>query len=553
MDSHWPVKWFVGSVLALVSTSFGGVGCPGKDVAPEQGDPRRLDYPPGVIFRARAAVNASPTDPPCLHTVGADEAEGYPRGRWRLARPSQLETVVLWVSHVLIRHEGARNADVSFSAADWHSVMEPSSRTKPDALALAQRVADLAQRDPERFPELAAAHSEDITTRDTGGSLGGVQAAQLQIWPQVLDALQALRAGEVSRPVETSYGFHVFFRAPVPERALVTGSEIVIGHEDARWLRFVGRDASTKGVAPSRSRSDARKLAETLFEEALARPDRFEDLVRQYSEHRSVDQGGDFGTWSNQEPSPFAREIEVLAGLPSGGVAAPLDTVVGFKVIARRPNRPRARYAMTAIHVPFGALSLSDSISQPAALVRATALADSLAADPGRFEQLQRQLCCAGVEQWHEGRGNPGFNSQLARLSIGEMARHPMLAASAYLIPKRLEPVADPPSQFDLPAPAHPDIDFVLASLPAASALAVLRAAHRKALAIQRLDGSGLVRHRELEALLESPVRAQGPRISSKYLMQLRSTFPAEESGVVLEQLESEVETAVLRGSEPCL
>src|SRR5688572_5397618 len=49
-------------------------------------------------------------------------ASPYPRGAWRKASAAELERVVLWPSHLLIRYTGARDeANVSFSMAEFHS------------------------------------------------------------------------------------------------------------------------------------------------------------------------------------------------------------------------------------------------------------------------------------------------------------------------------------------------------------------------------------------------------------------------------------------------
>src|SRR5688572_3789310 len=53
----------------------------------------------------------------------------YPRGRWRLAHPEELSSVVLWFSHVLIRYRGALDEKVSFSLHGWSSAYPPPEQS----------------------------------------------------------------------------------------------------------------------------------------------------------------------------------------------------------------------------------------------------------------------------------------------------------------------------------------------------------------------------------------------------------------------------------------
>jgi hypothetical protein len=189
-----------------------------------------------------AAVQTEPAVPATASSEAAPPPLElpYPRAAWRLAPQAELDDVVLWFSQILIRHTGSRG-EVSFNVAQWFSVPPPATRSRAQALALAQQIAQQAAADPTRFPELARQYSEDLPRREEGGAMGGVQASQIMVWPQVLDALAAIAPGQTSKVVETRYGFHVFLRsAPPPERAL-SGAHIIIGHDRAQWLGFFAR------------------------------------------------------------------------------------------------------------------------------------------------------------------------------------------------------------------------------------------------------------------------------------------------------------------------
>ncbi|MBU1169217.1 MAG: SurA N-terminal domain-containing protein [Proteobacteria bacterium] len=70
----------------------------------------------------------------------------------------------------------------------------------------AQEVYDLAIKDGQDFSELARLYSED-GSKDNGGDLGAFEEGQM-IQP-FSDKAFSMKAGEISEPVRTQYGFHV--------------------------------------------------------------------------------------------------------------------------------------------------------------------------------------------------------------------------------------------------------------------------------------------------------------------------------------------------------
>lgn len=354
--------------------------------------------------------------------------------------------VMLWVSHVLIRHSESSPL-VSFDVADWRLPPGQPSRNREEARALAEQVAVEAQRGTP-FAELARVYSEDPTTRAAGGSLGGIPAYFLSSWPQVLDALTATPRGRCTRVVETEYGFHVFERRrPPPERTL-SGARIVIGHEEAPWLEVVQRRP-----LPKRSRTEALALAQSIYERARSNPGEFERLVDGYSEHRDAARAGDFGSWSTLELTSFPRELEVLQRLSSGEVAPPIESLIGVQVIQRAPERPRQEFAMVQLQLRFDAsLPDEDPHSKRSIARRAHALAPELARDPERFAALRHELCCARPIRVIEGRDVHALERALAELQPGQIAEQPIEDAAWYLIPQRLDTAVLPP-----PVTAHLD------------------------------------------------------------------------------------------------
>jgi hypothetical protein len=408
--------------------------------------------------------SAASTQAPTAAPVADFGPEPYPRARWRLAALTELENVVLWASHVLIRHEEVGNSTASFQLAGWELDLPPARRSRREALELAERIASDA-RTHGNFAELARQFSDDLSTRDDGGSLAGITGAHIWPWPTVLDALATLKPGDVSRVVETQYGFHVFRSNPTPPETMVTGSHIVIAHN-----RAPGLDAVARGQVPSRSRAEALALAAQVYELARAAPGDFAKLAEQYSDHADAARGGDFGTWSTHEPTGLYREVDMLSRLAIGQVAPPLDTPYGLQIFVRTPNRPRKEYAMVKLQLRFDpALPDTESGSRASVFAKAREVSALLRAAPNRFGALQAQHCCTRPMRVVAGRSLPALEAALERLKPGQIASEPIADPVEYMIPKRLEldvlPEI-PAARFELPNPSQPDLRYMLSRAP---------------------------------------------------------------------------------------
>ncbi len=382
----------------------------------------------------------------------------YPPANWRLAPPAQLANVVLWVSQIVIRHNQVDGARVSFNLTGWQSGQPMATRTREQALQWAEQLSQRAQSG-EPFEQLARQFSEEPATAERGGSLGGVPAGHLFSWPEILDALANLSPGDVSLPVETEFGFHVLHRRqPAPE-SLVTGSRLLITHDDAPWGETVLRTAKQ-----SRSRADALSLAERIHREANAAPNSFPALVARYSEHRDAARNGDLGTWSSREVAGNPRELETLSTLQPGHVSPPIDTLFGFQILRREPNPQRREYAMRRLQMRFDDTAPDASpTSKRSVAAKAKQLAAVLKREPKRFEALLQEYCCTTPQHIVEGRELPGLAQVLEALDPGGIATEPILDSVEYFIPQRLPlsmlPKA-PPTIFELPAPSEPDVRY---------------------------------------------------------------------------------------------
>jgi hypothetical protein len=331
-------------------------------------------------------------------------------------------------------------------------------------LALTNQIAERARREPSRFAELAREFSEDETTRERGGSGGGITATQFVAdAPAILDAVAIMKPGEVSYPIRTRFGLHVVLRREAPEAVQLSGRRIVIGHDSTIWLQHRQRE----GTSSHRTREEARTLAQDLARQARATPGQFAELVARYSEHRDAADGGDMGVWSTREPTEFPRQIDTLTSLEVGAVSVPIETPFGFEVLARTPVKSRPTFAASIIRIHFDPTAPDENPQSKRSIGGiARDVADTLLRDNAQFESLQQRYCCERPERWALGRGEPEMTAAVRDLLINTIARDPVVVDYNYLILKRIDPdelPAEPEATSELPAPAGPDLEYLVA------------------------------------------------------------------------------------------
>jgi hypothetical protein len=115
---------------------------------------------------------------------------------WAVAQRCAIEKI--HTAHILIRYKGAKNAEKNIK------------RDKAAAQKLAEKVLAEASKTGVDFAELAKKHSEDGSA-DKGGDLGSVGRGMFA--PAYEDAAFALtKPGELTKVVETDFGFHIIQR-----------------------------------------------------------------------------------------------------------------------------------------------------------------------------------------------------------------------------------------------------------------------------------------------------------------------------------------------------
>lgn len=97
--------------------------------------------------------------------------------------------------HVLVAYQGARNA-----------TGDAAKRSKADAKALADKVLAEAKSSPD-FAALASKYTDEASGKTKGGDLGYFKKEQMV--KEFADAAFAMKPGEISKVVESPFGFHI--------------------------------------------------------------------------------------------------------------------------------------------------------------------------------------------------------------------------------------------------------------------------------------------------------------------------------------------------------
>ncbi len=100
-------------------------------------------------------------------------------------------------------------------------IRETDKRKDPEAKKMAEEIAQKAT--PANFASLAAKSSDDDRSKTKGGDLG--EFGRGSIGGAFDDAAFALKAGEISKPVKTDFGYHIIFVEKKSEAKTLTLAE----------------------------------------------------------------------------------------------------------------------------------------------------------------------------------------------------------------------------------------------------------------------------------------------------------------------------------------
>lgn len=180
----------------------------------------------------------------------------------------------------------------------------------------------------EDFAALAKENSDDPSAKENGGDLGYFTALQM-VYP-FENAAYATKAGEVSMPIRSRFGYHiikVFDRRPAQ-------GEVLVSHIMVKF---------TKEMTAADSLNAKNKINE-LYEKVKA-GENFAALAQEFSDDKaSAKSGGElpwFGT--NRMPAQFES---VAFGLKNNGdVSSPFTTDFGWHIVKRIDKKGLPAYA----------------------------------------------------------------------------------------------------------------------------------------------------------------------------------------------------------------
>ncbi|MEO0191784.1 MAG: peptidylprolyl isomerase [candidate division WOR-3 bacterium] len=161
------------------------------------------------------------------------------------------------------------------------------------------------------FAEMAFRYSDDRETAPAGGMLGWVP--RLYLSPDVLRELDALRPGEISKPLRGETGYHIF--------------QLLDRRGDALMLRHI-----LVNVVPEKADSSAAMMKVKKVMNLAKGGKNFADLARAYSaDPDAKEMGGDLG-WI-PEDMMTQEMIAALRDAKPGDIVGPIPSPLGYSIV----------------------------------------------------------------------------------------------------------------------------------------------------------------------------------------------------------------------------
>ncbi len=205
-----------------------------------------------------------------------------------------------------------------------------------EAQAKVEEVLAEALEDESDFTALAATHSDDLSTRGSGGDLN-FQSLQGPLH-ELIEAVEASGAepGDVvPEVIETEYGFHVVQY----EEKREAGQEMKASHI---LLCYQGAERCVSEMTKEEALAKAQNLA------SQATAENFADLAQEHSTGPSGPEGGDLG-WFGEGMMVPAFE-EATKALAVGEITSePVETDFGYHVIHKTEERATSEYHLKHI------------------------------------------------------------------------------------------------------------------------------------------------------------------------------------------------------------
>lgn len=206
-----------------------------------------------------------------------------------------------------------------------HILLPLTASASPQTVQTAQQSVTEIQRalaEGADFSALAVQYSGAPNALE-GGNLGWRKAAEFP--PEIADELNTASAGDITRPIRSAGGIHIFKINEVRRAQDMS----MVQQTHSRHILLSPNEI--------RSEEETRQLAEDIFNR-LNEGESFEELAEEYSEDISnALRGGDLG-WSS--PGQFVPEFEqTMNATPIGELGGPVRSQFGWHIIKVEDRR----------------------------------------------------------------------------------------------------------------------------------------------------------------------------------------------------------------------
>jgi parvulin-like peptidyl-prolyl isomerase len=221
----------------------------------------------------------------------------------------------VYIRHILVAYRGAQEAGEKIKIG------------KEEAYNLALEIREKVAEKPEIFEETAKKYSDDRATGPQGGLIPPFNLKEMA--PSFRDTIMQLKTEEISRVVETGFGFHIIKREHVEEAIL-----------QSILIPFKGALQAADAVVFSEE--DARKQAEMIRKAIIEGRASFSEMAEKHSQDPWAKHGGYMSGIVIRGKSIPHKEIDDAAfRLKQGGVSKVFRSQLGYHIVKRHKVESR--------------------------------------------------------------------------------------------------------------------------------------------------------------------------------------------------------------------
>ncbi len=183
------------------------------------------------------------------------------------------------------------------------------------------------------FAALAMHNSTDPSVKANSGDLGYFTAFQM-IYPFEEAAYNLKKAGDISKPFRTRFGYHI---------VKLTDRRPYRGEVKVRHIMIVATERNTP-----EEKAAAKTKADSIYARLMGGAD-FATMAKQYSQHlSSAEQGGEMAPFNSFANYPEQLKEAAFNLMNDGDISVPFQTTYGWHILQRQSLKPLAdKQAMT--------------------------------------------------------------------------------------------------------------------------------------------------------------------------------------------------------------